>query len=261
MTRHKAQSTTILSQSQKLVPRQPWHRWTDEELNLLAYCRTRHWSYARIQRKHFPLLTESSLWGAYSRIPPKERAHRASIVAGSITTSRTASRNKDSARPHPIPETGHRSHPAPQPEGNIGVRKSSALRGEEDSQTLIPIDGTNRYNFRPNRCGSFQESETQYPIDRLRFPHFFESYKNHLKLDGVPDGDYAPPPHSPTPDSSDRSPSVISSLPSAASSLELFGLEARSLCSSDHDSLVTPSLPNEGSSPEFFSSEERPPTP
>lgn len=63
MTRRKAQSTTIPSQSQKLVPRQPWHRWTDEELNLLAYCRTRHWSYDRILRKHFPLFTESSLWG------------------------------------------------------------------------------------------------------------------------------------------------------------------------------------------------------
>lgn len=261
MTRRKTHSTTILPQSQKLVPRQPWHRWTDEELNLLAYCRTRHWSYDRIQRKHFPLFAESSLRGAYSRIPPKERAHRALIVASSTTTSRTTSRNKDPAHPHPIPETNHRSHPAPQPEGNVRVHKSSALRGEEDYQTLISIDGTNRYNFRPNRCRSLQESQTQYPIDRLRFPHFFKSYKNHLKLDGVPDGDYAPPPHSPTPDSSDRSPSIISSLPSAASSLELFGLEARSLSTSDRGSSVTPSPPNDGSSPEFFSSEERPTTP
>lgn len=261
MRRRKAQSTRILSQSQKLVPRQPWHRWTDEELDLLVHCRTRHWSYARIQRKHFPLFTEKSLLGAYSRIPPKERAHRASIVAGSTTTSRTASRNKDPAHPHQIPEADHRSHPAHQPEGNFEVHKSSALRGEEDNQTLIPIDETSRYNFRPNRCRSFQESQTQYPIDRLRFPHFFKSYKNYLKLDGVPDGDYAPPPHSPTPDSSDLSPSVISSLPSAASSLELFGLEARSLSSSDRNSSVTPSLPNDGSSPEFLGSEERPPTP
>ncbi|KAL3490924.1 hypothetical protein BJX62DRAFT_206267 [Aspergillus germanicus] len=261
MTRRKAQSTTILSQSQRLLPRQPWHRWTDEELNLLAYYRTRHWSYARIQRKHFPSFTQSSLWGAYSRIPRKERAHRASIVAGSITTSRTASRNKESTRSHPTPETNHRSHLVSQTEANIGTHRSSTLRCEEDNRPLTPIDGTNRYNFRSNRCRSFQESQSQYPIDRRRFPHFFKSYKNHLKLDGVPDRDYAPPSHSSTPDSSDRSPSVISSLPSTASSLELFGLEARSLTSSERGALVTPSPPNDALSPEIFNLEEHPPTP
>lgn len=257
MRGRKAKTTPILSQ--KLVPRQPWHRWTDEELNLLVHCRTRHWSYARIQRKHFPLFTKKSLLGAYCRIPPKERAHRASIFAGSITTSGTASQNKDPVRPHPIPEADPQSYPAPQSEDNIGVHNSSALRG--DSQTPVPIDGTSRYNLRSNRCRNFQDSQTKYPIDRLRFPHFFKSYKIHLKLDGVPDEDYAPPLHSPTPDSSDRSPSVISSLLSTASSLDLFGLEARSPSSSDRNCSITPSPPNGGSSPEFLSSEERPPTP
>jgi hypothetical protein len=240
MTRRKTRPATPYH-SQKLVPRQPWHRWTDEELNLLTHCRKRHWSYARIQRKHFPLFTENSLKGAYHyhRVPRKERAHRASIVASSITISQ----------------------PAPQPEDNIGVHGAPAFRCEEDNQTLIPIDGTNRYNLRPNRHTSFQESQAQYPIDRVRFPHFYKSYKNHLKLDDVPDGDYAPPPHSPTPDPSDRSPSVISSPPSAASSLELFGLEPRPLSSSDSDSAVAPSLPNDGPSSEFLNLEDPRSTP
>lgn len=269
MARRKAQSTTSSSQSsltpngvkplsKKLFSRQPWHRWTDEELNLLAYYRTRHWSYARIQRKHFPSFTQKSLLGAYSRIPRKERAYRASIAAGSITTSRVVSRNKDSTHSHFTPGTIHRSDTVSQPEGNIGAHESLTLRREEDNRSLAPADGTNRYNLRPNRCRSFQQSQPQYPIDRLRFPHFFKSYKNYLKLHGVSDRDYAPPCHSPTPGLSDGSPSVVSSLPSAASSLELFGLEARSLSTSDRDSPVTPRSSNDLPSPEFFSSEEHP---
>lgn len=262
MARQKTQSTNrIQLQSQKLFPRQPWHRWTDEELNLLAYYRNRrHWSYARIQRKHFPSFTQSSLWGAYSRIPQKERAYRASIAAGLITTSSVASRSKDSTHSHFTSGTSHRSYPMPQPEGNIEAHESPTLRREEDNQTLAPA-ATNRYNLRPNRCRSFQHSRPQYPIDRLRFPHFFKSYKNHLKLHRVPDRDYAPPSHSPTPGLSDGSPSVVSSLPSVASSLELFGLEARSPSPSERDSSVTPRSPNDPLSPEFFSSEERPLTP
>lgn len=274
MARPKAQSTTSSSQSllnpngvkplsKKLFSRQPWHRWTDEELNLLAYYRTRHWSYARIQRKHFPSFTQKSLLGAYSRIPRKERAHRASIAASSITTSRVASRDKGSTHSHThfTRGTSHRSDLESQAEGNVGVHEPPTLGREEDNRTLAPTDGTNRYNLRPNKCRSLQQSQPQYPIDRLRFPHFFKSYKNHLKLHGVPDRDYAPPSHSPTPGLSDGSPSVVSSLPSVASSLELFGLETRSLSTSDRDSSVTPRSSNDLLSPEFFSSEEHPHTP
>ncbi|KAA8645036.1 aminoglycoside phosphotransferase family protein [Aspergillus tanneri] len=72
-----------------------------------------------------------------------------------------------------------------------GVHKSSTLRREEENRPLAPTDGTKRYNLWPNRCRSFRESLPQYPVDRLRFPHFSKSYKNHLKLHGVPDRDYS----------------------------------------------------------------------
>lgn len=238
MGRQKARSTTNPSPLQRLVARQPWHRWTDEELNLLAYYRIRHWSYARIQRKHFPSFTEKSLLGAFSRLPAKERVYRASIFAGTIKLSRST------------PET---SHTEPQSEGHDGVYGLLSLRCE-DSQLRVPADAAGRYNLRPNRCRNFQQGQSQYPIDYSRFPHFFKSYTNHLKLHGVPDRDYTPPSHSPTPDPSDRSPSIISGPPSTASSLELFGLEARSL--SDRDSSVTLGSPREDS----LSSEELPRT-
>lgn len=73
----------------------------------------------------------------------------------------------------------------------------------------------------------------------------------------VPDNDYAPPSHSPTPDSSDRSPPVVSSQLSDASSLELFGLEARPVSPSDRSSLIAPSPLSDDLSSEFFSAEER----
>lgn len=232
-------------------PKPQYHRWTDEEINLIAHCRIRKWSYARIRRKHFPSFTKTSLVGMYNRLTLEERISRASTVAGSNTTSHITSRNKNSTH----------SRPVPQPKDNVGAHGSSTLRREEDNRFIAPVDRINRYNFRPKRCQSFLESLPRHPVDRLRFPHFFKSYRKHLDLDGAPDIDYLPPSKSPSPDPSDRSPSVVSSLPSAASSLELFGLEARSLSPSDHDSSVTSSLPNDRPSPEFFSSEERPPTP
>lgn len=231
-------------------PKPQYHRWTDEEINLIAYCRIRKWSYARIRRKHFPSFTKTSLVGMYNRLTLEERASRASIVAGSNTTSRITSRKESSTHPHSVP----------QPKDNVGAHGSSTLRREEDDQPPALIDRINRYNLRPNRCQSFLESQSRLPVDRLRFPHFFKSYTKHLNLDGIPDRDYVPPSHTPTPDPSDRSSSVVSSLPSAASSLELFGLEARSLSPSDHDSSVTSSLPSDGPSPEFLNLEERPST-
>ena len=110
---------------------------------------------------------------------------------------------------------------------------------------------------RPNRPSIFHPRKPEYLVDRRRFPHFFRSYKYSLNLQGVPDSDYTPPSRMPTPSSSDRSVSIVSSLPSAASSLELFGLEVRSPQSSNSES-VTSDRPNDISSPEFFSSEEHP---
>jgi hypothetical protein len=223
---------TIKARRRMTRPKPQYHRWTDEEINLIAYCRARKWSYARIQRKHFPSFTRTSLIGTYSRLTLEERGYRASIVANSIAASRVTSRNKD-----------------------------STLRREEDDRLPALIDRIKRYNLRPNRCQSFLDSQSRLSIDRSRFPQFFKSYKNHLKLDSVPDKDYVPPSHSPTPDPSDRSPSIVSSLLSAASSLELFGLEARSLSPSDRDPSVTSSPVNDGPSPEFLSLEDPPSTP
>lgn len=243
-----------------LAPRQFRHSWTNEELNLLAYHRAHHWTFDRIRKTHFPSLTKKSLIQAYGRLPIEQRAYRVSVVAALVTTSHGASRSEDTT--HPVPGPSHRSRPTSQPEGNAEAPKSSTLRHKEDNRPVASIDGTaNRYNLRPNRRKSFQRSKPRYLVDRLHFPHFFKSYQKHLKLHGVPDGDYAPPSHSPTPDSSDRSPSVASSLPSVSSSLELFGLEARSPSSSDCGPSDTSSQPSDVSSPEFFSSEERLPTP
>jgi hypothetical protein len=252
------------------------HSWTDRELNLLSHFRQiHHWSSQQIRKSFFPSLSFDAVRKAYSRLSAEERKNRASIVSKRHRASNTNLTCSALGPCHlyiPIPvsrpiilskdttESSTHPHPVPQPKDNVGAHRSSTLRREDD-RLLAPVDRINRYNLRPKRCQSFLENLSRHPVDRLRFPHFFKSYRKHLDLDGAPDTDYLPPSQSPSPDPSDRSPSVVPSLPSAASSLELFGLEARSLSPSDHDSSVTSSLPDDRPSPEFFSSEERPPTP
>jgi hypothetical protein len=82
-----------------------------------------------------------------------------------------------------------------------------------------------------------------------------------LDQEALPDSDYSPPSHTPTPERSDRSPSVISTQLSPASSLDLFGLEPRSPRSSNRELSTKSSLSSNASSPEFFSAEEYPPSP
>jgi hypothetical protein len=98
----------------------------------------------------------------------------------------------------------------------------------------------------------FLQRKPQYLVDRRRFPHFYKSYKYHLESSGLPDEDYCPPSRTPTPEPSDRSPSVISTQLSEASSLDLFGLEPCSVKSSSRDIQH-----NDAPSPEYFSAEER----
>jgi hypothetical protein len=133
---------TIKARRRMARPKPQYHRWTDEEINLIAYCRARKWSYARIQRKHFPSFTRTSLIGTYSRLTLEERGYRASIVANSIAASRVTSRNKD-----------------------------STLRREEDDRLPALIDRIKRYNLRPNRCQSFFGQ----PVTALHRPFSFSS--------------------------------------------------------------------------------------
>lgn len=209
-----------------LAPRRILHFWTDEELNLLAYHRSYRKNFDWIRENHFPSLTKKSLIRAYGRLPAEERIHRTLAVAARITASSGAPQDEDTAQPNP---TSGPSHPPHQPESSAEAPDPCALRPENDSVPTTSIDGIkHRYNLRPKRPTVFRKRNPRLLVDRLRFPRFFNSYRNHQKLRTSLDVDYIPPSHSPTPDPSDHSPSVISSDLSEASSLELFGLEARS---------------------------------
>ncbi|KAK2730927.1 hypothetical protein FQN57_003788, partial [Myotisia sp. PD_48] len=215
--------------------RQHYHKWTDEELNLLIYGRARGWSYAQIQRTHFPSYTIRSLTSVYLRMTTKERARRALITAKLPDTSQGGV----SMHPDPVQELRHSPRSLSQPEDNIEAPGSFPLRYEKENMSPKSINcAGNRYNLRPKRCSNYRVGKPLQLVDSPYFPHFFKSYKNHIKAHGLPDRDYIPPSHSPMLESSDRSPSIISSLPSAASSLELFGLETRSISSSDRTSSI-----------------------
>jgi hypothetical protein len=235
VTSHKVISEGKMRKSQKR------HSWTDEELNILSYLRhTRHWRFKQIQTSYFPSLSPSALLGAYWRLSTEDRIRRASRTSIPITAPRNTAKD-------------FRSTPKARP------ACSSIEQGTSRYSYLFISNNSNssRYELRPNRPSTFPPRKPQYLVDRRRFPHFFRSYKYSLDLQGFSDSDYTPPSRTPTPSSSDRSVSIVSSLPSAASSLEIFGLEVRSPQSSDRES-VTPGRPNDISSPESFSSEEHP---
>jgi hypothetical protein len=245
-----------------LAPRLIRHSWTNDELNLLAYHRARNWTLDRIRKTYFPSLTKKSLIRAYSRLPIEERAYRTSIFAALGTTPYGASRSEDLTHSNPVPGPSHYPRPVSQPERHLEtVTLSSPSFEKGDGSTASDNGNKNRYNLRSNRPIKFQSRKSQYLVNRLHFPNFFKSYREHLKLHTVPDRDYVPPSHSPTPDLSDHSPSSISSQPSDISSLELFGLEPRSPSPSDHRPTVNPGQVSDVSSSEFFSSEECLPTP
>ncbi|KAL2835736.1 hypothetical protein BJX68DRAFT_251339 [Aspergillus pseudodeflectus] len=227
------------------------HNWTDQELSLVCYLRSvRHWRFTQIQKANFPLLSRHAVGGAYRKLPPEERTRRAHAAASIIARSRrTAAHNSP-----------HQAHPAfSSPEQGPSLLNSTDTEIEY-ATFILSGNSSSRYNLRPNRPTTFAERKPQYKVDSVRFSHFFESYRRYLKPCELPDTEYVPLSHTPTLSSSDRSPSVISSLPSSASSLELFGLEARPLNSSDRDFSVTPYLANDESSSEFFSPQEDLPT-
>ncbi|KAJ6119032.1 hypothetical protein N7471_013652 [Penicillium samsonianum] len=245
------------------------HSWTDEELNILSYLRyVRRWRFKQIQTSYFPSLSPSALLGAYWRLSTKDRIRRASGITIPVTSPRNTVKDFQSAsKPQPAcssieqepshhicPISGASYQPGNSVEALVQAPPSPAAGGEP---FIYNNSNMSRYKLRPNRPSTFPQRKPRYLVDRHRFPRFFRSYRLSRDLHGLPDRDYTPPSRTPTPNSSDRSLSIVSSLPSAASSLELFGLEVRSLHSSDRES-VSSDPPNDISSPEFFSSEERP---
>ena len=240
------------------------HSWTDEELNILSYLRyTRHWRFKKIQTSYFPSLSPNALLGAYWRLSTEDRILRASRITTPIIAPRNTGEDlSGSPQAQPtcssIAQGTSRYRTLAQSENNIETLAFTAPSPASGGDPLISDNSSSsRYKLRPNRPSIFPPRKPEYLVDRRRFPHFFRSYKYSLNLQGVPDSDYTPPSRMPTPSSSDRSVSIVSSLPSAASSLELFGLEVRSLQLSDRKS-VTSDRPNDISSPEFFSSKEHP---
>lgn len=204
---------------------QKQHSWTDEELKILSYLRyTCHWRFQQIQESYFPSLSSSALRGAYWHQSTEDRVRRASKASIPITDPRNSKKGFPS----------------------LANRKEPFISNERNSS---------RYNLRPNRPSVFPPKEPQYPVNRRHFPHFFRSYRYSFGLHRLSDSDYIPPSQTPTRSSSEQSVSIVSSLSSAASSLELFGLEARSARSSDRDSVTSNQL-NDVSSSEFFSPEE-----
>jgi hypothetical protein len=247
------------------------HSWTDEELNLLSYFRCiRRWRFKQIQKSYFPTLSPNALLGAYWRLSTEDRIRRASRVTVPITTPHSTIQDSrstpkaQSTRPSLEKGPSHDNTPTSgffsQSENGVGASISTSPDPVIGDEPLLSNNhNTNRYKLRPNRPSTFPQKEPRYLVDWRRFPHFSKSYSRSLNLCGFPDRDYTPLSRTPTPNSSDRSLSIVSSLPSVASSLELFGLEARSLHSSDRDSVAS-TLHDDTSSPEFFSSEEQPST-
>jgi hypothetical protein len=250
-------------------PRGTFPRWTDEEVNLISYLRLhRNWSWVQIQRTFFSSKSAAAIQLRYTRMPTKERMHRASAALSlpvsptNIAGEWSGIRNKNSTFPSFSRQRGSHSIRAvssPIQTGSVTQLVALTASSSEDECTTSNNIATSRYNLRPVRPRSFKENSLPCLVDQSRFPHFSQAYKNHWKQRTVPDTDYSPPSRSPTPESNDRSPSVVSSLPSDASSLELFGLEVRPVTPPDPGLSTVPSSP--GDVDEFLSAEEYPASP
>lgn len=216
------------------------HAWTEREVNLLAHLKYLHrWHYKRIREAHFPSLSVGALCRAYWRLSIEERVRRALIIPSSHSQPMCSTLEHEPCNLYP----------------SISRSETVSSTSPENRRVTPNHSNKNRYNLRPNRPTTFPKRGPQYLVDRFRFPRFSESYKHHLESDGLPDRDYSPPSHSPTPEPSDRSPSALSTQLSSASSLELFGLKARSPRPSNLGS-STSIFTSNISSPEFLSAEE-----
>ncbi|PVH90948.1 hypothetical protein DM02DRAFT_577481, partial [Periconia macrospinosa] len=220
------------------------HSWTDEEVNLIAYLRLyQNWSLDQIRKKHFPSSSKSAISHVLSRTSVEDRLYRASIVASMTASASSNTPNQAPTQPSSsrigLSKLSTRSNlSTTQTSNNIETITLLSSNSEDEDSAVVDNNTASRYNLRPNRSPNFREGKPPCSIDRTRFPHFSRAYENHLKLRTVSDKDYLPPSHSPTPESSDRSPSVVSSQLSDASSLDLFGLEARPISPPEQSSSV-----------------------
>lgn len=237
------------------------HRWMEKELNLLSHLRVIHgWAFPRIQKSFFPSLSKRAVYRAYGRMSVEERDSRASIIPSRHQSASDVNPACSYSRPCRLYTSISVPGTIAQSESTTSTSTTSLLSSEDDTVISNHRIGK-RYNLRQNRPTKFPQRSSQCLVDRRRFPHFFKSYKDHLESDGLPDRDYSPPSHTPTPESSDRSPSIVSTQLSDASSLDLFGLEPRPPRLSSLEPSINSDSPIDISSPEFFSSEERPRTP
>jgi hypothetical protein len=218
------------------------HNWTEEELDLLTHLRHLHrWSYKQIQESYFPSFTLHSIRRAYYRLSAEERIYRSLISDFTTGDTTMGCCSTLSARPaNSSPEQGT-CHPSIQT--TLSTSQSESITEisaafSSNLEDLVPNQKKSHYNLRPNRPTTFLQSPPHYPVDQRRFPHFFKSYKHSLDQEVLPDRNYNPPSHTPTPAPSDRSPSVISTQLSSASSLELFGLEPWTPSPSNRESSI-----------------------
>jgi hypothetical protein len=252
------------------------HRWTEEELDTLVYLRSQDVQFRDIRESYFPSIALEGIKGAYARRTQSliEKGQLSSTIYQRRRTKRHLWTEEElntlvdlRSRGWNFKEIQEKHFPSIALNGVRGAYTRCVQSLVENGQpfgislivdpwSVARNEPMKRYNLRPNRPTNLHAKDPRYLVDRSRFPHFFESYKKYIRLDSASDKDFVPPSHSPTPTVSDRSPSIISTQLSDASSLELFGLEARPCSSPGYRSTISnPSQLND-TDVEFFSSAE-----
>jgi hypothetical protein len=142
-----------------LAPRLVRHYWTDDEFNLLARCRARHWTFDRIQKTHFPSLTKRAVFLAhsrYKRFRVKEHSDRTSLADTSATTPRSISRRGELTRSNLVPESSSSSHTTPLVDNTVEASRSPISRRQNNLASATTIRTASRYNLRPSKSKSCQ---------------------------------------------------------------------------------------------------------
>lgn len=127
--------------------------------------------------------SQESVKATYHRLSLGERTNCASSVTGWVAKvappSKASRKSKSAAGPSQPTRSMSQSR-------RNAVSPETATLQSESNSPLAPSDGAVKwYDLRPNRCKSFHESQPGYVIDRHRFPHFFNSYKDWLQLRGT----------------------------------------------------------------------------
>jgi hypothetical protein len=206
-----------------------YHRWTEEERNLIIYLRLhRDWTWGEIHRTFFSSVSVAAVRKAYLRMTPEARMHRASILVSLIANSRNTSgvswNTHHSTLMHLY--TGQKPYQPSQPAPSLSQTKSTGETVASSTPTTGDMNGStnngdsrSRYRLRQKRPADFHKSRLQYSVDHQRFAHLSRACEKHHELLKAPDEDHEPPSHSPTPTLSDCSSLIISSKVNDASSV------------------------------------------